>query len=273
MAMNARLIFVFVFGSCAFSCEERISWFRERESVQVVAVEGVLTNENTNHRVRLSYPYQEMNGTPAPVVGALVEMTDGSATFNLIESPPGSGEYLTGLMRAVFGKTYTLHIRAGGKDFYAQDRSVPVEPMNAIDYVQSDSDPSLYKLNFSKSGSGPSYVTHALNWQSTGSCVSGQQCEARIVYYDLKTIDVNEVFKPGKEDLFFPAGTTIVRRKFSASPAYQEFLRTVLSETEWRGGVFDVQRANASTNLSAGAIGFFAVSTVVADTTVVVEKP
>ena len=63
----------------------------------------------------------------------------------------------------------------------------------------------------------------------------------------------------------------ISRKKFSASPAYKAFLRGVLSETEWRGGVFDVERANAPTNLSEGAIGFFAVSTVVSDTTVVLE--
>jgi hypothetical protein len=45
----------------------------------------------------------------------------------------------------------------------------------------------------------------------------------------------------------------------------------MLSETEWRGGVFDVQRDNVSTNLSEGAVGFFAVATVVADTTVIAE--
>ena len=43
----------------------------------------------------------------------------------------------------------------------------------------------------------------------------------------------------------------------------------MLSETEWRGGLFDVKRANVITNLSEGAVGFFAVSTVVTDTTTV----
>jgi hypothetical protein len=47
----------------------------------------------------------------------------------------------------------------------------------------------------------------------------------------------------------------------------------VLSETEWRGGAFDVQRENVPTNLSKGAIGFFAVSTVLSDTTIITEKP
>ncbi|MBE9509733.1 MAG: hypothetical protein IMY71_02550, partial [Bacteroidetes bacterium] len=44
---------------------------------------------------------------------------------------------------------------------------------------------------------------------------------------------------------------------------------TMLSETEWKGGVFDVLPGNVYTNLSEGAVGFFAVSTVVSDSTVV----
>jgi hypothetical protein len=43
----------------------------------------------------------------------------------------------------------------------------------------------------------------------------------------------------------------------------------MLSETEWRGGVFDVQRDNVSTNINGGGAGFFAVSTVLKDTMVV----
>ncbi|MEQ8425482.1 MAG: hypothetical protein RIA63_12280, partial [Cyclobacteriaceae bacterium] len=71
----------------------------------------------------------------------------------------------------------------------------------------------------------------------------------------------------------FPENAVVIRKKFSVSPGYQSFLRSILSETEWRGGVFDVQRANAATNLTEGAIGYFAVSTVVTDTTIVVKKP
>ena len=38
-------------------------------------------------------------------------------------------------------------------------------------------------------------------------------------------------------------------------------------ESEWRGGLFDVERGNITTNLSEGAIGYFAASTVITDTT------
>jgi hypothetical protein len=91
------------------------------------------------------------------------------------------------------------------------------------------------------------------------------------VYYDLKAIDVSEIYKPGKADFNFPLNTIVIRKRYSVSPSYKAFLRAVLSETEWRGGVFDAQRADVPTNLSQGAIGFFAVSTVVSDTTIIVE--
>ncbi|HEY0772396.1 MAG TPA: hypothetical protein VGD31_18880, partial [Sphingobacteriaceae bacterium] len=69
-----------------------------------------------------------------------------------------------------------------------------------------------------------------------------------------------------KTDFIFPSRSTVIRRKFSVSDRYRAYLRSMLSETEWRGSVFDVQRDNAPTNFTPGAIGFFAVSTVVADT-------
>ncbi|HEX8041058.1 MAG TPA: hypothetical protein VF490_18020, partial [Chryseosolibacter sp.] len=91
----------------------------------------------------------------------------------------------------------------------------------------------------------------------------------RVVFYDLKTIDVNELYKPDKAPFYFPAGSVVIRRKYSVSPEYRSFLRSMLSETEWRGGVFDVERSNVTTNLSKGAVGFFAVCSVVSDTTIV----
>jgi hypothetical protein len=37
-------------------------------------------------------------------------------------------------------------------------------------------------------------------------------------------------------------------------------------ETEWSGGLFDVQPGNVTTNLTNGALGYFAVCMIVSDT-------
>jgi hypothetical protein len=80
---------------------------------------------------------------------------------------------------------------------------------------------------------------------------------------------VNNIFGPAKDTIYFPAGTKIIRRKYSLSKEHQDFIRTLLIETEWRGGIFDVQQGNVLTNISNGARGFFAACMVLSDTTVV----
>ena len=85
--------------------------------------------------------------------------------------------------------------------------------------------------------------------------------------YTLSTIDVNQLFKPAVENLSFPAGAMVIRTKYSLSPDHERFLRSLLSETDWRGGWFDVMHGNLHTNLNNGAVGFFAACSVVQDTT------
>jgi len=270
MEMKIRNLLLIFFCVLA-ACEERLDIPLLSEDKDLLAVEGVLTNENISHTITLTFPYQMMNSKAAPVSGAVVQILEGnSATYTLTEAPAGSGQYVTPIFRAVFGTTYTLWIQYQGKEYFAQDSSVPVEPLTALDYYKVN---DQYSLAFNESGQNASYIDHRIDWTTTADCLSGNTCEGRIVFYDLKTIDVNEIYKPGKTDFLFPVNSTIIRKKYSVSSAYRTFLRSMLSETEWRGGLFDVERANATTNLSTGAIGFFAVTTVVSDTTLVVEKP
>lgn len=266
-----KRIIIGIFFCMMNACTEvPIDFPLQSQNLTVLVVEGTLTNERINHRIKLSHPYVSQNGTSMAASGAIVNVSDGTNSAVLTEFPVGSGEYFTPPARAVFGRTYTLSIQYQGKTFFAKDSSEPVEPLQALDYKKVN---DLYALNLDEEGQGANFIDHQISWKDTPSCTTGTKCEGRVVYYDLKTIDVNESFKPDKAEFNFPVNTVVIRRKYSVSPAYKAFLRTVLSETEWRGGVFDVQRANADTNLSEGAIGFFAVSTVVSDTTIVVEKP
>jgi len=242
------------------ACEEVTDFPLTTEDSNLVVVEGILTNENINHRIKLTRPYKTQNETPEAIAGAVVTLKDENSTYMLAESPAGSGEYYTPQMRAVTGRIYTLTIEYNEKEYTAQDSAVPVEALDAIQYTKTG---DAYELVFNPSGEEPNFIeyTIAVNNSTTG----------RLVYYDLKTLDVNEIYKPDKDNYTFPAGATVIRKKYSVSTEYRAFLRSMLSETEWRGGVFDVQRDNVSTNLSEGAVGFFAVSTVVADTTLITE--
>jgi hypothetical protein len=74
------------------------------------------------------------------------------------------------------------------------------------------------------------------------------------------------MFKPPQEQIRFPPGTIIFREKESVNGWYGEFLRGLLSETDWRGGMFDVLPGNARTNMQGEAIGFFTAADVLRDT-------
>jgi hypothetical protein len=257
---------------CSISaCEERINEIINAEQTNLIVVEGVLTNERINHRIMLTLPYSSQNQTVQPVTGAVVTIRDSDNNQTLLnENPIGSGEYYTDSLRAVFGKTYVLNINYNGIEFTATDSPPAGQQMNQISYSKKADNDLYYRLNLSSSGSEPNYIDHNINWQQTEFCTNADiECKGRIVHYDLKTIDVQERYAPDKEDFFFPLGSRIIRKKYTVSEQYHEFLRSLLSETEWRGGVFDVERANVPTNLSKGAIGFFAVTTVVSDTVVV----
>jgi hypothetical protein len=256
--MMAMLIFL-------TACEEAIDRPIAYVDNDLIIVEGVLTNERANHLVKLTRPHAAQNENPEPVSGATVQILAGSNRYTLVEFPGESGHYYTPEFRALTGVTYSLVIQIGEKQFTAQDSAVPVEPLRPLLYRRVN---EQFVLTPDDNGRDPHYTTHWLTWKHTNNCQPGEACQAKLIFYNLQNIDVNEIFKPDQEALRFPRFTIVVRKKFSASPAYKEFLRSMLSETQWRGGVFDVQRANVPTNLSAGAIGFFAVSTVVADTTI-----
>ena len=259
-----KIYVIFIVFSTA--CEERIDVALRPQNSGLLVVEAVLTNENKNQLVRLSLPYTDPNGEMEPASGAEVYIFEDTTAFRLAEFPLGSGKYYSTVRRAVFGKIYTLFIRYDGKQYFARDSSMPVEPLADLNYTQSANG---YSLILDSNGEDPNYIEHTITWKNTGACLAGDSCEGRIVYYDLKTIDVHESFKPDKLPFYFPQEARVIRKKYSVSPAYKTFLRSMLSETEWRGGLFDVQRADVPTNLSEGAVGFFAVCSVVSDTTVI----
>jgi hypothetical protein len=265
--MKTKKLLAFIFTCLLISsCEERVDFPLSATDTNLIAVEGVISNEKMNHQIRLTRPIKKQNEIPTPVTGADVRLLEEGVVHQLIESPPGLGLYVTPEMRAVSGKVYTLYIQYAGKEYFASDSSVPAEPLRPLSYKKVNEQFTLVENN---SGQDANYVKHNISWKNTQSCIAGSSCEGEIIFYDLKTIDVNEIYKPSKTDFFFPANSTVIRQKFSVSPAYKTYLRAMLSETEWRGGVFDVQREQVPTNLTEGAVGFFAVSTVVSDTTVV----
>ena len=248
-------------------CEEEIDWQLQKSQSDLIVVEAILTNENKNQLIRLSRPFAEQNMTPEPVSGAIVTIKTSDGSFSAREKPVGTGLYFTDSLTAVVGKLYTIVIDYNSFTYFANAIQTSGEGLEPISYQETSN--NHFTLDFTSSGTAANYIKYFISWKESGNCSPSESCEALQIYYDLKNVDVHEQFKPDQEIVEFPEGTIIIRKKYSVSNDYREYLRGMLSETSWRGGVFDVFPANAATNLSNGAVGFVAISTVVTVTTII----
>lgn len=246
------------------ACEEPVAWNLQK-SESILVVDGMITSEQKEHEVILTWSSPSPNGPFDPVTGAIVAITDFDSTWVLAEKEPG--HYLTPAnVQALVNKTYFLYINYSGREFTATTRPVPVTLPPPISIVPYGSGDSLFTLAPAESDI-PAMKEYYLDWSDVPGydTLPPEENHAFYRYYSLQNIDANALFKPGEEQITFPRGTRIQRIKYSLTPAYQEYLRAMLSETAWRGSIFDVEPGNPPGNISGGAAGFFTACTVVRD--------
>lgn len=266
------LLLILLLG--AASCQEKIEWELEMENELRLVVDGKITNERKAHEVKLSLPVFEINGDPRPVRGAEVIISDGDQQFVLTEDTLRPGTYLTDPdVQGVINKAYFLYIRIQDFECWAAARMEAVTPINYPGYYRVSEDPELYELYF-KGSDAPAFMKLELDWSDVPGYEELPDNENHAVIFgynfSILTTDANEMFASDHDRVHFPPGTKVILTKESINEGYQEFLRGMLSETTWNGGLFDVKAGDPYTNLSAGAIGYFAVTTVVRDTLVFV---
>ncbi len=256
------------------SCQEKIEWELEMENELRLVVDGKITNERKAHEVKLSLPVYEINGEPRPVSGAEVIISDGDQQFELSEDSLRPGVYLSDPeVQGVINRTYVLYIRVNEYEFWAATQMEAVTPINYPGYYQVSVDPELYELYFGGSDA-PSFMKLEMDWSDIPGYedLPDEENHAIVFGYQFSilTVDANEMFASSHDRVRFPPGTTVIITKESLSDGYQEYLRGMLSETTWNGGMFDVKPGDPFTNLSAGAIGYFAATTVVQDSLIFV---
>jgi len=268
--MKRFLIYVLIATASILllGCNEHVDWELKYQEVDILVVEGKISSELKQHEVRLTRPLYEMNGTPDPVSGAQLDIFDGRVHYILSEDPERPGIYRTdSLFAAKLNQFYQLRIRHENKRISAVTFMREVGPFQDMNVYPVQSDPPLLEAYISDSEE-PSIVRVELDWSSVAGYVGlpDSATHAVIYHYTLNGVDVNKMFKPPQEHVRFPPGTIVFREKESVSPWYGEFLRGILSETDWRGGMFDVLPGNARTNMEGEAIGFFTAADVLRDT-------
>jgi hypothetical protein len=250
------------------SCDEEVDWELRYQEQDLLVVEGKITSDAMRHEVKLTKPFYEMNATPEAVRGARVEIFDGEVLQSLHEDLERPGIYLTdSLFSAELNQYYQLRILHEDKRISAVTFMREASPFQDMNVYPVQSDPPLLEANISDSDE-PSIVRLELDWSHVPGYESlpDSATHAVIYHYTLNGVDVNKMFKPPQEHVRFPPGTIVFREKESVNSWYAEFLRGVLSETDWRGGMFDVLPGNARTNMEGEAIGYFTAADILRDT-------
>jgi hypothetical protein len=264
------LLLVCILGM-TFACTDEIGWDLKYQEMDLIVVEGKITDEAKPHEVILTKPLYEMNGNPEPVSGLVIEITDGRSIHPLHEDRSRPGTYLTSSEFAgEVGSGYQLRIHQGENLITAISYLREVTPFQFMRTYLVQTNPPLYEVHITDSDE-PAIVRLELDWSHVPGydTLSHEENHALIYHYTLGTIDVNRMFPPDREAVRFPPGTIVFREKESVNGQYEEFLRGMVSENDFRGGVFDVLPGNARTNLTEGAIGYFTATQVIRDTLVI----
>ncbi len=245
------------------SCEKEAGDLTDDQPPEVLVVEGRFTNDPGVSYIRLSRPVGNQGDEAAPVSDAVVNVDDGINNYVFTESPSEKGiYYTTGSGEA--GKKYRLHINYRNKDYYASDTMKQVIGSFSLAY-ESIPGTSYFRLlwlypQYNQTGAFQ-YEIEIIRPDSGDT--------SRLYFYTLTTIDVSSIFRPVYEQVIFPSGTVIMAKKMSMSDNYETFIRSLLLETQWSGGLFDAQKANPETDLSEGATGYFSTSYVNFDSVLV----
>ena len=261
-------------------CEAETDWTLQTGNHNFIVVDGTITDEKKIQIIHLSNPVDNLNDIPAPVTNATVIVTLQDSVYNFHDLPGNPGTYISNT--AFAGKKNKIHsllITVGSNVYSAKASMAPGLPDKLFPRLNFilDNETKLYHItkvyNNEFNPNRPAMFEILLDW----SQVPGYQqtdpeaCKARLLYYVLPTLDVSQVFAPDIEQVNFPPGTSIVEKRYSLTTEHAGFIRELLSETTWQGGLFNSAAANIPTNLSHGAVGYFSACAVTSRT--IVARP
>jgi len=271
-----RLAFLWLFFTFFLSsCEKAFDWQYKNENTKILALESIITNENKIQTVCLSWVRANPNDPDIPITNATVDVRMAGITYPFKQDSLNPGNYIS--KQAFIGVVdipIDVDVVVDGVTYFGTDMMIPVTLTPKVKFKRVSATDPLYELTAvanTLSSTEQAMWEISIDWSSLPAYqgVPADSCKARLYYYDLKTIDVSEVFAPAKQTLEFPKGATVTQTKYSLSPEHAEFRRSMLLETEWRGGLFDVSPGTVYTNIkggTAGAVGFFGASSVIKET-------
>lgn len=268
--MVLKKIAAFFLGLTAlFACEKESKHALHLTQNGPLVIECLLTNEIKYHNLQISSPND--NSTLLPIEDAQVTLSSpmGNISFEYVSEEK---KYRSDIPFGIVVNTeYTLTVSHQNTSYSASAIAVPVLPIIPLTYAATPD--SLYSINWINEpyDSTAALYEISIDWSFLPGydTLPFTKTKALLYSYALNSIDVQQVFAPEKEKIKFPKGSIILETKYSLSAQHAKYLRALLLETSWNGGLFDGQHRNPSSNWTENALGFFGCSMITRDSLVV----
>jgi hypothetical protein len=263
-------------------CEEPLNVQFDNDAVAKLVVEGALTTDTTTHTVILSRSRDFFEkGEQIMETGAEITVSDGYITYPYTEVEPGI--YQTEpTAYGMVGNIYTLNITLDNGSVYTASEKIVKLP--EIDSIVAIKRPGFdqntgqrtngYYINYY--GPEPKGLGHCYLWNLY---IDGKLRTDSIheqVFTDDEFVDGNyikdlELFFI-KESEFLSDTMEVKIEMFSISKSYYDYMLGLMLETVWKGSPWDGPPANAVSDISNGALGYFRASDRKTATTTIIKQ-
>lgn len=247
-----------------FSCTERID-INIKDSDAVLVVEANITNDAGPYKVKLSKTinFDQPNVFPS-VSNAFMVISDNVGNKDTLVESSEKGTYFTQHIQGIEGRSYTLSIDAEGKNYLASC-SMPVAVKLDSIFVQEipgggpgGGGPSLRRFIFNVFQDPAAEA----NYYQTAQ-IKNDSLQDNLSLFNDDNVNGNKVTIPYfGQTASILLGDSILMELRSLSKTSYEYYNTLNEIATGGGGGQAASPQNPTTNVSGGALGYFAAYSV-----------
>lgn len=252
-----------------WGCEATTDWELSGTTPPTLVVESILTDQEEIQSIKLSLSFSALNDTVQTVDDATVQVFAGNESFAFFPDPITPGNYLSNLPFAATTQTsYELNIFWEEQNYTATANMGFVSAIEDIRFdqvAQTDS----FRIERVAPPYHPieqAYFELELDWRHI---IPSDSSQAKLYFYTFNVLQTGQFLSPTAEEIIFPRGTIIHETKYGIDEDFGNYLRSMVSETLWQGGLNDDNSSTPIGNISNGGLGYFAVCQVLTKTVIV----